>query len=438
MFEHHMTFVNRSNSPKNVGIYNGNVLHAYHNGLAPGATWSWTEGWPIGYDIRVYQDTEATRLDGSKENPAVVVGYVMIAGSIVVAAIGAGIEFGTAGAATPAVVAIEDSAFSAFTGGVAAVSGLLAVGGAGLEIGKAVMNPAKLSGLFGTDNYHIEIGGNAIVTGAELVDGQLSGGTWDYDSIGLTWGNETSGWGGTRGYFTWVWTRNPLPGEVRDIAVMPDGSIIAAGMDNGLLHRATLSEGWTPVPDSKLHRQKASEHEQISTALLESIAAASDGSLFGLFKGHSEQEPLSLWRMTSPGITQWKKVPNHTGIQDTLADVCSIFCDGHKIGILRGTVERICQTFDWSHGFRADPEEKLDIRISYISPGANRDMMLITDAHYLTLSTDGYSGPYKKGGDHQRLMAVDQLPSGHPIAVDEDHHLCFGVVFDEGLLPGAS
>ncbi len=428
MFEHHITFINRSNSTVNIAILNSNVVHAWKNELEAGESWTWTEGWPIGYDIAVFHDIEETRIDASGHNISVILGYVMIGGSVVAAALALAAEAVTLGITVAPSTAVQDAALSTFTGGLAIVGGGLAAAGVATEIVSAILTPAKLTGLYGTDNYTIEIGGNARLVNPRIVDGMLTDFDVDYDPISLSWKNETSGTEGFTRPFLWIWAKNPIKGLVKDIAVMPDGSIAGIGMDNKIWMRPDLSSEWTVTPKSQVMHEPTEYDDRRHPASMISIAADKKGELYCLIANRFKGEARSIWRMRTPGITGWEQVKINCH-QAGLEAADTIFVDKGTLGIV---------TKGGIGVFSLDTSERIiDLSVTgdltYIAP-TKSGVYLGIDTDKRLLMGKAFGNTSQRAGDHQNLLAVDQLPDGHLIGIVEDHELVFGAIFDEALL----
>jgi hypothetical protein len=308
MFEHRMKFRNRSNQPVNIAIANAGVVEGHKNGLEAGATWEWNQGWPIGYDISVYHDVPETRIDPAKQNIAAIFGYVLIGAGAVAAILAGLVEVFSLGMATPLAGAMMGGSFAAITGGLAGVGVFVAGAGITLEIVKASLSPATKTGLFGTDNYDIDISGGLQAIGFTATGNQIQNLKMDLDDVALRWHNTTGGTSGTVGSFKWVWNRNPVPGATKDLTCLPDGRILGIGMDDNLWVREDLASDWKRVPNTGKVRQKTVEGETDSFETMKNVTAMPDGSIYTVFAmrvgGKAKQrvfkmdklEPASGWK----------------------------------------------------------------------------------------------------------------------------------------------
>lgn len=270
-----MDFRNRSNTKVHVVVSNANVIHWHHNSLGPGETVHCPIWTPIGYDVRVFYDTGNNAVDPAKDNVMTILGWIFTGVGVWASIAGTLVAVATGGALTPAALA----GYSLAGLGVA-----MAAGSVALEGTDAVLNPATLPGLLGSDRYEIEIGGNAHLQGT----GEQGKATLRFEGVSLRWKNTTAGHRQFTkiGDFRWVWQGDAAPGSALSITVRPDGSLAALGTDGAFYARANPGSPWQQVTTRPYifgHKDVGGEETQAVNGVPNTICALRDGRLFASF-----------------------------------------------------------------------------------------------------------------------------------------------------------
>jgi hypothetical protein len=196
---------NRANYPVNVQLSNAGFIYFYENSVK-----TYTEFFVagIGWDFDAVFDCDRTKIDPAKGNKSLGVNIGFAVLGVLGAAAGVALTIVTLGAAAPAGAALtvggvtlSATALGAIGTAIGAAGVVTAAGGIGLAIAQGVTTPARVTGLYGANDYEIYIDGHFKEVDQIKAKNQIQIVVEDKPLV-VSWKNDTSGTRGVAAGYT--------------------------------------------------------------------------------------------------------------------------------------------------------------------------------------------------------------------------------------------